>query len=57
MVPSGDCPDVAFRLKTDAQRSIYRQGFQMCRSPGLAPPHFSLVTVALLLGHKHNLFS
>ncbi|XP_075737394.1 uncharacterized protein LOC142776966 [Rhipicephalus microplus] len=37
IAPNGDCPDIAFKLKTDAQRSVHIEGFQVCRSSGTEP--------------------
>ncbi|KAH9362361.1 hypothetical protein HPB48_018013 [Haemaphysalis longicornis] len=43
IVPSGECPDVAFKLKTDAQRSVHTEGFQVCRSSSVKPIAFLIV--------------
>ncbi|XP_075539139.1 uncharacterized protein LOC142573496 [Dermacentor variabilis] len=37
IAPNGECPDVAFKLKTDGQRSIYIEGFQVCCSSVTEP--------------------
>ncbi|XP_077524115.1 uncharacterized protein LOC144135255 [Amblyomma americanum] len=44
IAPSRECPDIAFKLKTDALRSVHTEGFQVCRSPSVEP--FACLVVA-----------